>query len=49
MGFTIDLIHEPDFRDLTSLPHFMSLLTEEQRSGMNKMPKLRETWQLGLK
>ena len=49
MGFTIDLIQEPDFRDLTSFPHFMSLLTEEQRSGMNNMPKLRETWQLGLK
>jgi O-methyltransferase involved in polyketide biosynthesis len=48
MGFTIDLMHEPDFEAQTSYPHFMSLLTEEQLSGANKMPKLRETWRLGL-
>ena len=49
MGFSIDLIQEPDFEKLSSYPHFMSLLTEEQRSGTNQMPKLRETWRLGLK
>jgi O-methyltransferase involved in polyketide biosynthesis len=48
MGFTIDLIHEPDFKTLSSYTHFMSLLTEEQLAGMNMMPKLRETWRLGL-
>ena len=49
MGFTIDLIHEPAFQTLTSYPQFISFLSEEQRSGMNKMPKLRETWRLKLK
>ncbi|HET7001010.1 MAG TPA: class I SAM-dependent methyltransferase [Puia sp.] len=48
-GFAINLVHEPDFETLSSFPYFMSLLTEEQRSGANNMPKLRETWQLGLK
>ena len=49
MGFSIDLIYQPEFQSLSSFPHFMSLLTEEQKSGMNQMPKLRETWKLGLK
>src|SRR5579863_73855 len=49
MGFGIDLIQEPDFETVSSFPHFISLLTEEQRSGMNMMPKLRETWRLGIK
>ena len=49
MGFTIELIHEPDFQTLTSYPQFISLLSDEQRSGMNSMPKLRETWRLVLK
>lgn len=48
MGFTIDLIHEPDFETLSAYPQFISLLTKEQLESMNKMPKLRETWQLGL-
>jgi O-methyltransferase involved in polyketide biosynthesis len=48
MGFTVDLMQEPDFETLTTYPHFMSLLTEEQRSGTDKMPKLRETWRLRL-
>jgi len=48
MGFSIDLIQQPDFEKLGSYPHFMSLLTEEQRSGTIQMPKLRETWRLGL-
>jgi len=46
MGFTIDLIHEPDFKTLSSFPQFMNLLTVEQMESMNKVPKLRETWQL---
>jgi O-methyltransferase involved in polyketide biosynthesis len=46
MGFTIDLIHEPDFKTLSSFPQFMNLLTEEQMESLNKFPKLRETWQL---
>ena len=49
MGFSVDLIHEPKFEILSSFSHFMSLLTAEQKSGMNQMPKLRETWKLGLK
>ena len=46
MGFTIDLIHEPDFETLSAYPQFISLLTKEQLDSMQKMPKLRETWQL---
>jgi hypothetical protein len=46
MGFTIDLIHEPEFETLSAYPQFISLLTKEQ---LEIMPKLRETWQLGLK
>jgi hypothetical protein len=49
MGFTIDLIHEPDFETLSAYPQFISLLTKEQLESMNKVPKLRETWQLGLR
>jgi hypothetical protein len=49
MGFVIDSIHEPEFQTLTSYSQFISLLSEEQQSGMNNMPKLRETWQFGLK
>ncbi len=49
MGFTVDLIHEPDFETLSAYPQFISFFTKEQLESMNKMPKLRETWQLGLK
>jgi hypothetical protein len=42
MGFTIDLIHEPDFKTLSAYPQFIKLLTEEQLGSMNKTPKLRE-------
>jgi hypothetical protein len=48
MGFRIELIHEPDFETLSSYPQFISLLTKEQLDSMSKVPKLRETWQLGL-
>jgi O-methyltransferase involved in polyketide biosynthesis len=48
MGFKIDLIHEPDFETLSSFPQFIQVLTKEQLESMNKMPKLRETWQLSL-
>ena len=48
MGFTIDRIPEPDFRTLSVYPQFLHFLTEEQLAGGNKMPKLRETWQLRL-
>ena len=48
MGFTIDLNQDPAFEILSSYPKFMSLLTKEQMEGMNKMPKLRETWRLRL-
>jgi O-methyltransferase involved in polyketide biosynthesis len=48
MGFKIDLIHEPDFRTLSSFSLFMNLLTMEQMESMSKVPKLRETWKLRL-
>jgi O-methyltransferase involved in polyketide biosynthesis len=48
MEFKIDRISEPDFKTLSAYPQFMNFLTEEQLAIMNKVPKLRETWQLGL-
>jgi O-methyltransferase involved in polyketide biosynthesis len=48
MGFKIGRIPEPDYKTLSSYPQFMNFLTEEQLAAMNKLPKLRETWQLGL-
>jgi len=48
MGFKIDRIPEPDFKSLNSYTQFMNLLTKEQLASMDKVPKLRETWQLGV-
>lgn len=48
MGFKIDLIHGPDFETLSSFPQFIQLLTKEQMGSMNKIPNLRETWQVRL-
>lgn len=48
MGFTIDMIPVSDFSMLSSFPRFMQFLTKEQLASANKIPKLRETWQLRL-
>jgi O-methyltransferase involved in polyketide biosynthesis len=47
-GFTIEQIHEPDFKTMSSYSQFISLLTKEQLENMNKVPKLRVTWKLRL-
>jgi O-methyltransferase involved in polyketide biosynthesis len=48
MGFTIEMIPELDFTTLSVYPRFIQFLTKEQLASANKMPKLRDTWQLRL-
>jgi O-methyltransferase involved in polyketide biosynthesis len=48
MGFVIERIPEPEYQTMSAFPRFMQFMTEEQMAGMNKVPKLRETWQLSI-
>lgn len=46
MGFVIDKVATDNHAELTSLPHFMKLVTPERLAELQKMKKPQATWRL---
>jgi len=46
MGFVIDKVANDNHAELTSLPHFMKLVTPERLAALQKMKKPQATWRL---